>query len=139
MRPPEEIRHDLVKQWLNKADEDFAVAEYLLFQQTPYLGSIGFHCQQAAEKFLKAFLVNHQVDFPKTHDIEELLNITSTVDEALAESLRDAITLNPYGVDIRYPGDFPAISLKEAKTALELAKKVRTALLSSLQKYLEEA
>jgi HEPN domain-containing protein len=46
----------LTAQWLKKADADFAAAEQLL-QVRPLLNDqIGFHCQQAAEKYLKALL-----------------------------------------------------------------------------------
>ena len=65
MRPPEEVRRELVRQWLGKAEGDFAVAEHPLAEGTGFLAAAGFHWQQAAEKFLKALLVRHQVDFPK--------------------------------------------------------------------------
>ncbi len=74
MRRPEEVRHDLVQQWLSRAEEDLDVATRLIAESTPYLSTVAFHAQQAAEKFLKAFLVRHGVEFPKTHDLEELLD-----------------------------------------------------------------
>ena len=36
---------------------------------------IGFHAQQAVEKFLKAALSHHRVAFAKTHDLVQLLNL----------------------------------------------------------------
>ena len=77
MKSPEEAKRDLYEKWIRRANEDLAVAEQLLYDGVPYFGSIGFHAQQAAEKFLKACLVWHQIEFPKTHDLEELLRLVS--------------------------------------------------------------
>lgn len=62
MRPPDQVGRDLLSQWLAKADEDLAVAEHLLADESPYLAAIAFHAQQAAEKYIKAFLVRRQVE-----------------------------------------------------------------------------
>lgn len=91
----------------------------------PYLEAIGFHAQQAAEKSLKAFLVRYQIEFPKTHDLGELLDLTATVDSSFAGSLREVTILTPYGVGIRYPSDFPEMTRDDAQSAVELARKVR--------------
>ena len=76
MRPPEEVRREHVKQWLVRADEDFGLAKQLVLENSPYIHAICFHAQQAAEKYLKAFLVHSNVEFPKTHDIDKLLNLS---------------------------------------------------------------
>lgn len=127
MRPPEEATQDLLRQWLAKAEEDFAVAEHLLSENTRYLGTIGFHAQQAAEKFLKALLVHYQVEFPKTHDLGRLLDLVATANAPLADSLRDATALNPFGATVRYPSDLPELTTEDARTAVGLAAAVREA------------
>ena len=133
MRPPDEVKRELVRQWLVKAEEDFSVARHLVSGKAPYLLTVGFHAQQAAEKFLKAFLVHHQIEFPKTHDLGELLDLVSEADAALAESLRTVTILNPYGVEARYPGDFPQLTQKDAAGAIELAARVRDAVRAALK------
>jgi hypothetical protein len=55
----------------------------------------------------------------------------------LAESLREATALNPYGVLYRYPGEFPELTKEAATTALEMAAKVRAAVAPSLSAYLQ--
>ncbi|MBI4473523.1 MAG: HEPN domain-containing protein [Acidobacteria bacterium] len=55
MKPPDEVRQELVQKWFTKAEEDLAVANQLLADDVPYYAAIGFHAQQAAEKFIKAF------------------------------------------------------------------------------------
>jgi HEPN domain-containing protein len=129
MQPPEEVKRELVRQWLAKAEQDFGLAEHLVAESSPYLLAVGFHAQQAAEKFVKAFLVHHQCAFPKTHDIDQLLDRAATVDWVFAESLRAAVTLNPYAVDERYPGDYPDVTESDATEALALARLVRDAVL----------
>ncbi len=136
MRPPDEIRRELVAQWLKKAEEDFALAEHLLREDSGFLAAAGFHWQQAAEKFLKALLVRHQIDFPKTHDLDELLDLIAVVDSDRAGELREASKLTLYGVDIRYPGDFPEIGIDAAREASRLATRVRDAVLLMLDSYL---
>ena len=125
MKPPDEIRRDLVRQWLEKAEEDFGVAELLLAERAPYLSAVGFHLQQAAEKYLKALLVHHQVEFPKTHDLGKLLDLLAVVEAPLTKSLEDVTNLDPYSVEARYPGDLPAVDRAEAEEALTLAREVR--------------
>jgi HEPN domain-containing protein len=133
MRPPEEIRAELVRQWLAKAEEDLGVAEYLVSENTEYFSAAGFHAQQAAEKFLKAVLVHHQIEFPKTHDLAGLLDLISRSDPDLALALGDVIGLNIYAVEARYPGDSPEISASDAQTALSLANQARRHVLERLR------
>lgn len=129
----EKIKCEFVKEWLNKAEEDFSLAEHLVAENTSYYAAIGFHAQQAAEKYLKAFLVDHQIEFPKTHDLAELLDRVSAVNASLAESLDEITVLTSYGVDARYPADLPEISPDEAGRAVELAKMVRDAIISVMK------
>ena len=133
MRPPEEVKRELVRQWLKKAEEDWAAANVLLAEDAPVLSAIGFHTQQVAEKHLKAFLTWHQVEFPKTHNLGELLDLISRVDASLAESLREITVLNPYGVDVRYPAEFPEMTDEDAQQAMELAGAVRDTILAALE------
>ena len=130
--PEEQVRRGLVGQWVHKADQDIRAAKSLLADEPPLLYPSCFHSQQAAEKYLKALLTWREVEFPKTHVIGELLDLLGTVDAPLAESLADATGLNPYGVEVRYPGDLPEPDADGAKAALALAVKVRDAVMRAL-------
>ena len=132
MTPPEKVREKLVQEWLRKAGEDFDVAEYLVSRKTPYLSTVGFHAQQAAEKFLKALLTHHQIDFPKTHDLDAILDLLETVNAPLTDSLREVTSLSIYGVATRYPGNLWEMTSQDTTTAMELAAKVREAVLGAL-------
>jgi len=134
MRPPEEeVIRKIVGEWTRKAGEDIRAAETLLSQDPPLLYPSCFHAQQAAEKYLKAYLTQRQMEFPKTHSIRELLGLVRTLDEELADSLLPAAALTPYGIDIRYPGDTPEPSHEQAEEALALAGKVRDAVMTRLK------
>jgi HEPN domain-containing protein len=133
MRPHEEVRRKLLAEWLRKADADMDLAEHLTSEGAAFPNAILFQCQQAAEKYLKAFLTSHQVAFPKTHDLQELLDLVQTVNTDLATSLSDVIVLTPYGVELRYPGDRPDATPDEALKAIELARKVRESVFNALR------
>jgi HEPN domain-containing protein len=65
---------EYIKNWLFRANEDIAVIKSLVNDGAEfYTSSICFHVQQASEKFLRAFLAYHDVDFPRTHDLDFLL------------------------------------------------------------------
>ena len=139
MRPRDEVIRGLVARWMEKAEQDLAVARHLFSEDSPYLAAVGFHSQQAAEKFLKALLVRHQIEFPKTHDLDELLDLVARADVPLAEALREVVALTPYGVDTRYPGDSPEITAPDAKHAIDLAASTREAVRSSLRDYVADS
>lgn len=132
MKQPERDKRKLLADWLSKAGTDLEVAVYLVGEGAIFPSAIGFHCQQAAEKYIKAYLVWREVDFPKTHDLERLLDLVESVGADLAESLRDVIVLTPYGTELRYPGDRPDVSPDQAREALELARLVRDKVLPLL-------
>jgi HEPN domain-containing protein len=133
MKPPEEVKRDLVRQWLARADEDLETAKFLFTSEKYFFAAICFHCQQAAEKYFKAFLTWRQIEFPKTHDLGLLLGLIASTAPSLAASLNEVAGLNPYGVDIRYPGDAPEIAREDAEEAIRLAKRVKEAISLALE------
>ena len=133
MLPEDEVRRKLVGQWVDKADQDLRAADALL-QQVPRLAyPVCFHCQQASEKYLKAYLTCRQVEFGKTHNIRELLDLVASVDDEVSQELAAAATLTPYGVEARYPGDLPEPSEEDSKEALTLAHQVAEAVSKRLK------
>ena len=89
---------------------------------------IAFHCQQAVEKYLKALLVRHGIEFARTHDIRKLLALIAGIHPEIAILLRDADLLTPFGVELRYPGDSPELVPGEELSALETARRAREAI-----------
>ena len=132
MKPPEVIKEEFTREWVRKTEIDFKTAGHLCHGGPDFAEGTAFHSQQAAEKYLKAFLVWHQIEFQKTHDIEALLRLAGKVDDKIPEILREAIILTPYGVDYRYPGEYPEVSRSDAERALRLADHVRAEVRSRL-------
>jgi len=132
MKPPDQAKRELVAQWVGKALRDFDLALDLLRENRPYPEAICFHAQQAAEKYLKAFLTWHEVEFPKTHAIEKLLRLVRNVDPNLAGSLHEATALSAYAVEVRYADDLVQVGSEEANQAVEHARLVRDAIRARL-------
>ncbi len=132
MNRRDQVKRDLVRQWLGHAREDLRAAG-ILVKQPGCLNASCFHAQQAAEKSLKAFLVQHQVSFPRTHAIGELLDLMATVDASLAESLSETTALSPYSVEMRYPTDQPDVTAEKAAIAVRLARRAYRSITSVLR------
>jgi len=132
MKPREQIIVELVRLWVRKAEEDLAVARLVLESGQALRDAAGFHSQQAAEKYLKAFLTSHQIEFSKSHDIGLLLDAVSRVDRNLADGLAEVRRLTPLAVQFRYPGEDPPLSKLEAEECLQLAETCRTRVRSAL-------
>jgi len=132
MKPPEEVRRELVGQWIKKAEADLSAAHNLLSHQPLFFYIVAFHCQQAAEKYLKAFLTWSQVEFPKTHDLDELLDLLEKAAPPVALALRPSALLSAYAVEARYPSELPDPTREEAERALYMAEDVRDRVLAAL-------
>ena len=125
-------------EWIRKAEEDYFAALALARQRkksTP--NAVSFHCQQCAEKYLKAYLIQQGVAFPKTHDLLELHKLCLSVKPAL-EFIGDLLdSLNPYAVEFRYPGE--EANADEARAAIQAMKEVRRFLRNQLGEIVNES
>lgn len=135
-RTREQVVWDFVQGWLRKAEGDLRASELMMGADLEDRFAAAFHAQQAAEKFLKAFLVRHQIPFPKTHDISQLLNLTWRVDPSLKADLASTVMLTPFGVEFRYPGEEVA-DRETAREALQQAMDVKASVLRRLGDYLD--
>ncbi len=88
--------------WLAKADQDLGAARMLI---DGYPAVALFHCQQAVEKGLKAFLVWHDVPFRKSHDLREIGQQCVEIDPSLETLARDAAPLAVFAWRTRYPDE----------------------------------
>lgn len=90
---------ELLFEWLGSADRDVALCRLVASAgEHRLLTDVGFHAQQAVEKYIKAYLVGRQVEFPKTHDLEKLLAMMHSKNPALADALLPAVELNRFAV-----------------------------------------
>ncbi len=107
--------------WLVKALRDLTTAEQLFVFENPLLDSVVYHCHQAAEKALKGYLFWHDRPFRKTHNLEELLVQSASIDPTLFSFKADAILLSPLATQFRYPGDAIEPPLDKANLAFNSA------------------
>jgi HEPN domain-containing protein len=135
MRSRKEVIQDFVQQWLNKAEGDLAAAEVLASSEMHDYFPCAFHCQQATEKF-KAYLVRRQIEFRKTHDLDQLVTLVSQVEPDLSKELAACGWLTPFGVEFRYPGVELDVDQDVAQEALAEAKRVKQVILKYLRSYL---
>ena len=125
------MKTSLADEWVEKAEADFRGAESLSRRrEDPLSDLVCYHCQQCAEKYLKAFLIAQSATPPRIHDLAQLLNLCLLYDQSLASCLPLAQALNPYGTLIRYPG--MSASVTEAKDALKATRELRRVLRESL-------
>ena len=115
---------EIAKEWVIKAEEDYDSADTLLFgRESPIVATACFHCQQSAEKYLKAFLEEHEMDFPRHHELISLLNLCLEVDKDFESLIKDLRRLEGFAVSVRYPGVH--IKSKTAEEAFHAAERVR--------------
>ncbi len=114
-----------VRRWRLKARRDWSVAEKVLASRDAELDIVAFHCQQAAEKLLKALLVSKVVQFEKVHDLGRLVDHCARTDPGF-EALRDSVEpLTIYAVAFRYPGPGEP-TRAEVERALQAVKRARS-------------
>jgi HEPN domain-containing protein len=124
-------RADVVWGWLRKASSDAAAVESLL--KGGNFDAACFHAQQAAEKYLKAFLTYHGRQFPFTHNLAELVELCAAVDPAFRLLASGLGRLTPYAVELRYDEAF-APSFEVAQEARATARAARDFVLGRLPK-----
>lgn len=117
-----------IARWVRLAEGDLALARLALQSDSfDVYELVGFHAQQAVEKFVKAFLARNAVDFEDQHDIEYLQRLVRTVDADLATRIDPAAALNRYAVGTRYPGRYGPVTREQAEAGLRIAEAVRDA------------
>jgi HEPN domain-containing protein len=121
--PPKVSPGGAPEEWLRRARGNLVLAE----QRKPkdaYWEDLCFEAQQAAEKAVKAVLRLSEVDFPKTHDIGELLALLNQSGQKVPRELWKADELSQYAVETRYPGPAEPVTRSEYRKALAVARKV---------------
>lgn len=115
----------LTVEWVQKAEDDFLVAQKMFrARRRPVYDAVCFHSQQCAEKYLKAYLQEHALHIPKTHNLLDLLKLCKETDTSLEILAADLKELERFSVNIRYPG--VSAEKDEAKTALRAVEVVRS-------------
>lgn len=115
---------ELAQLWIVKARSDLATARLLVTGGEKHFDTGTYHCQQSAEKALKAWLTTQEIVFPKTHSLEDLLALCVPSTPAFAGFQTHAEELSPLATAYRYPGDASEPDSALANRALALAGEI---------------
>jgi len=96
---------ELSRAWLLKAHSDLHTARQIGSLPDGHLDAGIYHCQQAAEKALKGFLVFHGSPFERVHDLGKIIEQAIRINPALRQHEDAADALTPYSVAYRYPAE----------------------------------
>lgn len=123
------MQNEVVKEWLQKADEDFGFASTGI-EYTDYFSQICFHFQQAAEKYLKAFIIANDLEFRPVHNLIELFEVCKQKTPEIEAIEEDCRYLNPFYIDTRYPVHWPTnydkeTAIKARDSAEEIGKWIK--------------
>lgn len=98
-----------IDNWLSLAEYDLATAAAML--ETGRLLYVGFMCQQAVEKILKAcYVKQHGTTPPYTHNLLRLIAEMSWKEAVDAPTLELAEMLNSYYIESRYTEDIQELT-----------------------------
>jgi len=111
-------------EWIAKAETDFSAARFLLERnEAEIVDAVCFHCQQCAEKYLKGFLDEKGLAFPKEHTLGPLVKLANAFDPEFEVLRQYSERLENYAVAIRYPG--ASATRSQAEAALVAATQIR--------------
>lgn len=114
----------ITDEWVRKAEDDWEMAQKAYrARKFPVYDAACYHCQQCAEKYLKASLVEAGIPFAKTHDLTTLLKLILPVEPSWLALRLQLDALNKFAVVYRYPGN--DATKADAKQALEDCREVR--------------
>lgn len=123
---------DLVKEWFQKADNDILNIENNLKAEKIPADTVCFHAQQSVEKYLKGYLVFHDIEFEYSHDLVYLVELGIQTNDKLKDIFENVNKMNAYAVKMRYPY-YRIPSLEEARESYEIAIKIRDFVLGLLK------
>ena len=126
--------YSIVQAWLIRARNDLGLAEFTFQERSDLLDTAAYHCQQAAEKSVKAILVSQNLQVPKTHDIRRLIQQAIAAVSGFGVFLNDADLLTPLATEFRYPSDdeAPMPTLLQVQDAIAAARRIYDFVLSVL-------
>ena len=128
----QEAKLELIKLWIIKADHDLGTAEIILLHLPKYKDILCFHCQQAVEKYLKAYLTFFDEEIPKTHNLMTLLELLRERDAFSKDYYEKARQVNSFAVEIRYPEAISKFEKIEGEKPIAIAKEFRKIILQKL-------
>ena len=115
---------EVSKEWLKRARSNLARAKAGRTLPEMLYEDFCFDAQQASEKALKALCIAYNINFPKTHSIDYLIELLEEKGIIVPDEVTNAKLLTDYAVETRYPGDYEPVDETEYLKAVEIAEKV---------------
>ena len=123
-------REDLAHGWWRKGENDLANAR-LCVAANQALDTACFHAQQAAEKYLKAYMSLNEIEFPFIHNLEKLAELCARHDLNFTLIKEAAQSLTPFAIEARYDDEFwPDIDT--TREAIGIAERIRQFIIERL-------
>lgn len=122
-----------IEEWLNFAKEDLDTAKALLNGDFLFNRSICYHCQQSAEKDLKAYIIYLDLPLNKTHNLIKLVDQISELDKEITHLQQAVEVLTDYILTARYPDDSDLIADEESKLAFKESEKINNYIRSKIK------
>jgi len=126
-----------VEDWILMADKDLCAAEIILKDEHALTNIVAFHCQQAIEKYLKAFLIERGAPLVKTHDLIKLNGMVNEIKNIGIDEVK-LLVVNEVYIESRYPGELGLMpdgtpSNEQAGEFIEYAKEIRAIITNELE------
>ena len=91
------------KDWVLLAEDDLAIAEHISATMNPIPTSgVAFHCQQAAEKYLRGTLITLGIEPPYSHDLVLLYNLLEKHRSSFVSIFSSCAIITQFSVQPRY-------------------------------------
>lgn len=128
------MNEETVRNWIRKAENDLKIGKDELSFPEPATDMVCFHMQQCAEKYLKAFLIFHGKEYPKTHRLAVLISLCAQIDREFERLMGEGVDrLSRYAAALRYGEEFYMPDVDEAQQAIELAERTKRFVLDKLK------
>jgi HEPN domain-containing protein len=123
--------------WVFFADKDLQAAEIIINDEYPLTNIAAFHCQQAIEKYLKAYIIEKKGALTRIHDLIKLNAIVNEI-KNLDIDEKKLIVLNEVYLDSRYPGDLGLMpdgmpTNDQAKEFIEFVNEIKITIVNELK------
>ncbi len=123
--------HKYIRAWFARAEEDMA-AVALFLKEGGFANAACFHAQQAAEKYLKAFILFHGKEIRKIHLLDQLALSCQELDASFEALKEDAVFLTQFYIETRYPANMPEFTQEDAEQAYAAAGRIKEFVLDKL-------
>ncbi|MDZ7672472.1 MAG: HEPN domain-containing protein [Halanaerobiales bacterium] len=113
---------DFIREWIYEGNNDLGLAKFVIDNDGPYYDLVCFHCQQAAEKYLKAYIIYLGLYYKKIHNLQYLLSVIERKHVIPKKLYKTAEMLEKFATDSRYPDYWHDPTLKETEECIKAAE-----------------